>query len=118
MRDALEPVEITVRGVHEHSDPVAELGTAEAVFIGSGLLQVADCPVPYGAARGDGGRGARRTAVHGRQCGNHTAAPTLRSGNDMPIVQPPSFEALGLVPFPINPHYPDLDPASTHAGEA
>ena len=53
----------------------------------------------------------------GSSAGSVIAAPTMRTTNDMPIVQPPSLDALNLVPYQINGHYIDADPNSTHQGE-
>jgi dipeptidase E len=53
----------------------------------------------------------------GSSAGSIIACPTLKTTKDMPVVQPPAFEALGLVPFQISPHYLDPDPSSTHMGE-
>ncbi|MGN5631162.1 dipeptidase PepE [Streptomyces sp. AC154] len=118
VRDALEPAGISVRGVHENADPVAELAASDAVFIGGGnsfrLLSAL-----YRTGLRDAVTGAVREGLPymGASAGTNMAAPTLRTTNDMPIVQPPSFETLGLVPFQINPHYQDPDPDSTHKGE-
>jgi dipeptidase E len=91
---------------------------AEAVFVGGGntfrllrTVQDYDLLAPLRA------RALAGMPYLGASAGINLAQPTIRTTNDMPIVQPPSFEALGLVPFQINPHYLDPDPSSRHMGE-
>jgi dipeptidase E len=93
-------------GIYRHPDPVAAVHEAEAIFVGGGntfrllaslhRLKLLD-PI----------RGRVRSGMPylGVSAGTNVACPTIRTTNDMPIVQPPSLDALGLVPFQVNAHY-------------
>lgn len=105
----------TLMSVHE---PGASLDRADALFVGGGntfrLLDSLHRHDLIGAIRHRVGRGM---PYIGSSAGSIVACPTLKTTKDMPVIQPPSFEALALVPFQISPHYLDPDPASTHMGE-
>ncbi|MFI6229610.1 dipeptidase PepE [Micromonospora echinospora] len=117
VRRAVEPLGITVRGAHEGT-PRDLVADAEAVFVGGGntfrLVRAIHELDLIGVVRA---RVAEGMPYLGSSAGTNVATPSLRTTNDMPIVAPPSFETFGLVPFQINPHYLDPDPASTHQGE-
>ncbi|MFV0452255.1 MAG: dipeptidase PepE [Propioniciclava sp.] len=114
---ALVPYGVQVVGLHSGPER-ALLESADAVFIGGGNtfrlvneLYRRDLLDPLRSAVADG------VPYLGSSAGTNVATPSLRTTNDMPIVEPPSFATLGLVPFQINPHYLDPDPASSHQGE-
>jgi dipeptidase E len=99
-------------------EPIAALSTVDAVFVGGGnTFLLLDRLVATGMRNAIRDRVLAGMPYVGASAGSNVAGPTIRTTNDMPIVEPPSFEALGLVPFQINPHYIDRDPDSTHQGE-
>lgn len=110
---------VTVTGLAAGERGRDALEAAEAVFVGGGntfrLLDQLARPglLPVLAERVRGG-----VFYLGASAGTNLAAPTICTTNDMPIVQPPGFEALDLVPFQINPHYLDAEPGSRHMGES
>jgi dipeptidase E len=104
--------------IHNAANPKRAIEETDAVFIGGGntfrLLKALYDFDLLGPIRE---RVQNGMPYIGSSAGSNVAAPTIRTTNDMPIVQPPSFDALGLVSFQINPHYIDPDPNSKHMGE-
>ena len=111
---------LEVSSVHRVPDPRAAVESAEAIFIGGGntfrLLKALydhDLLEPIERRVEEG-----NVCYMGASAGANVACPTIRTTNDMPIVEPPSLRALGLVPFQINPHYADSHPNSTLMAES
>lgn len=115
----LAPLGVEIVGLDTVPDPVAAIEEAEVVFVGGGnsfrLLDGLQRRGLIEPIRRRVRTGELRYA--GSSAGTNMACPSLRTTNDMPILEPASFEATGLIPFQINPHYVDSDPGSTHMGE-
>jgi dipeptidase E len=93
-------------GLHRHADPVAAVRDAEAIFVGGGnTFRLLDTLYRLGVLELIRERVRGGMPYLGVSAGTNVACPTIQTTNDMPIVQPPSLDALGLVPFQINPHY-------------
>lgn len=118
VRVAFTKINKTIKGLHEFENPIKALENAEGIFTGGGntfllvtelyknnvmdtLKKVVENGVPY----------------LGSSAGSNITGLTMQTTNDMPIIYPPSFKTLGLIPFNLNPHYLDADLQSKHMGE-
>jgi dipeptidase E len=117
-RQRFAPAGIDVQGVTADAKGAAALEAAEAVFVGGGnTFRLLDRLQRSGLLEVLARRAVAGMPYLGASAGTNIAAPTIKTTNDMPIVQPAGFASLGLVPFQINPHYLDADPSSRHMGE-
>lgn len=107
-----------MQSAHTTASPRKTIAEADAIFIGGGntfrLLKALQDLGWIDLIRERIREGA---PYLGSSAGSNVAGPTIRTTNDMPIVQPRTFDALDLVPFQLNPHFQDPDPNSTHMGE-
>lgn len=98
-----------LESIHRHKDKIRAIEQAQGIVVGGGntfallsriyseqLLQSIRSRIFSG------------TPYIGWSAGANLACPTIMTTNDMPVIQPPSFEGLDLVPFQINPHYHEL----------
>jgi dipeptidase E len=103
--------------IHEASNAERAVSEAEAIVVGGGntfhLLYHIYKNNLLQSVRARAGEGV---PYIGWSAGSNVACPTIKTTNDMPIIEPPGFDAFGLVPFQINPHYLDAHPEG-HQGE-
>ncbi len=118
VRAVFAPLNLAVKGIHEFENPSEAIQKAEGIFTGGGntfllvsqlyenkcmalLKQAVENGIPY----------------LGTSAGSNLCGVSMQTTNDMPIVYPPSFATLGVVPFNLNPHYLDPVANTTHMGE-
>ena len=116
--DFFSTIHIKVKGLHEFDDKIQAIHSAKGFFTGGGntfllvktlhennLMNILKENVEKGKP------------YLGCSAGSNIGGQNMKTTNDMPIVYPPSFECMGLVPFNINPHYLDPNPDLKHNGE-
>ena len=106
---AFDPIGYRVKSIHRVGDKKQFIESAPAIMVGGGntfalLSRMYESDLLDSVRR----KVASGTPYIGWSAGANLACPTLKTTNDMPIVMPPSFDALNLVPFQINPHYHEL----------
>ncbi|HPF51077.1 MAG TPA: dipeptidase PepE [Draconibacterium sp.] len=106
-----------VIGIHTFSDPIEAIKNAEAIVVGGGnTWQLVRMLNERGLMKAIREKVMTGTPYIGWSAGSNVACPTLRTTNDMPIIDPLGFDCTGLISFQINPHYLDANPDG-HAGE-
>ena len=115
---ALRSLPFSVRGIHEFDDPMAAISNAEAIYVGGGnTFVLMDQLISKGLIHLIKNKVEAGMPYLSTSAGTNIVGPSVKTTNDMPIVHPESLDALGVIPFNINPHYLDPDPDSTHKGE-
>jgi len=103
--------------IHKEADAVAAVENAEVVAVGGGnTFHLVYMMQKTGVMKAVRKRILEGMPYMGWSAGSNVACPSLRTTNDMPIIEPESFICLDVIPFQINPHYLDAHPDG-HGGE-
>jgi dipeptidase E len=115
VRKALQPLEIEITGIHQYNDPRQAVHDAEAIAIGGGnTFHLLHELYRYKVLDVIRQRVTAGLPYIGWSAGSNIAGQSIKTTNDMPIIEPPSFTALKLLPFQLNPHYSDYKPEGFH----
>ena len=117
-RSAFAKINKEIKGLHEFENPIEAIEGAQGIFTGGGntfllvtqLYQNKVMDVLANTVQNG-------TPYLGSSAGSNITGLTMQTTNDMPIIYPPSFKTMGLIPFNLNPHYLDADLQSKHMGE-
>lgn len=118
VREAFSKINKTVKGLHEYDNPIKAVQEAQGIFTGGGntfllVTQLYENNVMEELAAII----EKGTPYLGTSAGSNITGISMQTTNDMPIIYPPSFKTLGLIPFNLNPHYLDPNMQSKHMGE-
>ena len=117
VKERFEEVGHHITSIHQFPDPVKAILEAGAIVVGGGnTFQLIKMIQDNGLINPVREKVLSGTPYVGWSAGSNVTCPTIRTTNDMPILEPESFNAFNLVPFQINPHYTDKNPPG-HAGE-
>lgn len=115
---ALAEIGINVRSVHHFDDPVEAVKNADAVLVGGGnTFKLTHDLYSNNLVEAIREKVAEGTPYIGWSAGSNVACQSIKTTNDMPIIEPPSFNGLGLVDLQINPHYTEQTLVG-HGGES
>jgi dipeptidase E len=111
VQQAFEPLNITVTGIHTTENPAQAVRDAQAIVVGGGnTFHLLHELYRYGLVNTIAQVAHTGTPYIGWSAGSNVAGFSIRTTNDMPIIQPPSFDAIKLLPVQLNPHYIDYQP--------
>lgn len=117
VKNVFDALGFEIYSIHHENDPIAAVNKADAIAVGGGnTFHLVREMQKLGLMDAIRQRVIAGIPYMGWSAGSNVACPSLRTTNDMPIVEPQSFNCMGLIPFQINPHYLDAHP-DNHGGE-